>query len=121
MPRARPNLPCSTSWTAAARKAGARSSATSARSTKLQVSLKGPGELRLRRRPPAEEILRAELTKARPGYGFLGEEGGTHEGTDKTHTWIVDPLDGTTNFLHGIPHFAISIALRARGHDRRRR
>ena len=73
------------------------------------------GELRLRRRHRAEEILRAELPKARPGYGFLGEEGGPHEGTDKTHTWIVDPLDGTTNFLHGIPHFAISIALEREG------
>jgi myo-inositol-1(or 4)-monophosphatase len=51
------------------------------------------------------------LSKARPGYSFLGEEGGRRDGADKTHTWIVDPLDGTTNFLHGIPQFAISIAL----------
>ena len=56
--------------------------------------------------------------KARPGYGFLGEEGGRREGADKTHTWIVDPLDGTTNFLHGIPQFAISIALEREGADR---
>jgi myo-inositol-1(or 4)-monophosphatase len=55
------------------------------------------------------------LTKARPGYGFLGEEGGRHEGADKTHTWIVDPLDGTTNYLHGIPQFAISIGLERDG------
>ena len=54
-------------------------------------------------------------SKARPGYGFLGEEGGRREGADKTHTWIVDPLDGTTNFLHGIPQFAISIALEREG------
>jgi myo-inositol-1(or 4)-monophosphatase len=59
--------------------------------------------------------LRAELAKARPGYGFLGEEGGQTHGTDKTHCWIVDPLDGTTNFLHGIPQFAISIALAREG------
>src|SRR5215510_12622957 len=53
--------------------------------------------------------------KARPGYGFLGEESGHREGADKTHTWIVDPLDGTSNFLHGIPQFAISIALEREG------
>jgi myo-inositol-1(or 4)-monophosphatase len=63
----------------------------------------------------AEEILHNDLAKARPGYGFIGEEGGTHEGADKSHTWIVDPLDGTTNFLHGIPQFAISIGLQREG------
>jgi myo-inositol-1(or 4)-monophosphatase len=77
----------------------------------LQVSLKGPANFVTAADRRAEEILRGELLKARPGYCFLGEEGGLHEGTDKTHTWIVDPLDGTTNFLHGIPHFCISIAL----------
>src|SRR5215211_340519 len=77
----------------------------------LQVSLKGPANFVSAADHRAEEILRTELLKARPGYGFLGEEGGAHEGTDKTHTWVVDPLDGTTNFLHSIPHFAISIAL----------
>jgi myo-inositol-1(or 4)-monophosphatase len=55
------------------------------------------------------------LSKARPGYGFLGEESGEREGADKTHRWIVDPLDGTTNFLHGIPQFGISIALERDG------
>jgi len=60
-------------------------------------------------------VLRAELTKARPGYCFLGEEGGRQEGPDKTHTWIVDPLDGTTNYLHGIPQFAVSIGLERDG------
>ncbi|MBN8955332.1 MAG: inositol monophosphatase [Rhizobiales bacterium] len=79
---------------------------------KLQVSLKGPANFVSAADRRAEETLRQELTKARPGYGFLGEEGGSHEGTDKSHTWIVDPLDGTTNFLHGIPQFAISIALK---------
>lgn len=78
----------------------------------LQVSVKGPANFVSAADHRAEEILRAELQKARPGYGFLGEESGSHEGTDKSHTWIVDPLDGTTNFLHGIPQFCISIALR---------
>jgi myo-inositol-1(or 4)-monophosphatase len=77
----------------------------------LQVSLKGPANFVTAADRKAEQILREELTKARPGYSFLGEEGGRIEGTDKTHTWIVDPLDGTTNFLHGIPQFAISIGL----------
>jgi myo-inositol-1(or 4)-monophosphatase len=79
---------------------------------KLQVSLKGPANFVSSADRRAEETLFAELSKARPGYGFLGEEGGKREGADKSHTWIVDPLDGTTNFLHGIPQFAISIALK---------
>jgi myo-inositol-1(or 4)-monophosphatase len=78
---------------------------------KLQVSLKGPANFVSAADHRAEEVLRAELAKARPGYGFLGEEGGRQAGSDATHCWIVDPLDGTTNFLHGIPQFAISIAL----------
>jgi myo-inositol-1(or 4)-monophosphatase len=78
---------------------------------RLQVSVKGPGNFASAADHRAEEILREALAKARPGYGFLGEEGGRIEGSDATHTWIVDPLDGTTNFLHGIPQFAISIAL----------
>jgi myo-inositol-1(or 4)-monophosphatase len=77
----------------------------------LQVSLKGPANFVSAADHRAEEILRAELAKARPGYGFLGEEGGRQPGSDQTHCWVVDPLDGTTNFLHGIPQFAISIAL----------
>src|SRR5580692_4017900 len=77
----------------------------------LQVSLKGPANFVSAADHRAEEVLRAELAKARPGYGFLGEEGGRQAGSDATHCWIVDPLDGTTNFLHGIPQFAISIAL----------
>jgi myo-inositol-1(or 4)-monophosphatase len=82
---------------------------------KLQVSLKGPANFVSAADHRAEETLRAELAKARPGYGFLGEEGGRQEGSDKTHCWIVDPLDGTTNFLHGIPQFAVSIALEREG------
>lgn len=81
----------------------------------LQVSLKGPGNFVTAADRRAEEIVREELGKARPDYGFLGEEGGAHPGADKTHRWIVDPLDGTTNFLHGIPHFAVSIALERNG------
>ena len=63
----------------------------------------------------AEKILFEELSEARPGYGFLMEERGLVEGADTTHRWIIDPLDGTTNFLHGIPHFAISVALQREG------
>jgi len=81
----------------------------------LQVSLKGPANFVTAADRRAEETLYAELIKARPGYSFLGEEGGAREGADKSHRWIVDPLDGTTNFLHGIPHFAISIALERDG------
>ena len=81
----------------------------------LQVSLKGPADFVTAADRRAEEILREELQRARPGYSFLGEEGGLREGADKTHRWIVDPLDGTMNFLHGIPHFAISIALEREG------
>src|SRR3982750_2752559 len=77
----------------------------------LQVSLKGPANFVTAADRRAEEILHEELFQARPGFGFHGEEGGRRGGPDKTHTGIVDPLDGTTNFLHGIPHFAISIAL----------
>ena len=81
----------------------------------LQVSLKGPANFVSLADKRAEEMLYEDLTKARPGYGFIGEEGGTREGADKSHTWIVDPLDGTTNFLHGIPQFAISIGLQREG------
>src|SRR3954447_261283 len=81
----------------------------------LQVSLKGPANFVTMADPRAEEMLHSDLTKARPGYGFIGEEDGIREGDDKSHTWIVDPLDGTTNFLHGIPQFAISIGLQREG------
>jgi myo-inositol-1(or 4)-monophosphatase len=101
--------------TAAARKAGRSLKRDFGEVEHLQVSMKGPADFVSAADRRAEEILFAELTKARPGYGFLGEEGGGREGDDKTHTWIVDPLDGTTNFLHGIPQFAISIALEREG------
>jgi myo-inositol-1(or 4)-monophosphatase len=96
---------------AAARKAARSLKRDFGEIEKLQVSLKGPANFVTAADRRAEEILRTELAKARPGYGFHGEEGGRHEGTDRTHTWIVDPLDGTTNFLHGLPQFAISIGL----------
>ena len=81
----------------------------------LQVSKKGPGDFVSQADLKAEKILFEELSEARPGYGFLMEERGVVEGADATHRWIVDPLDGTTNFLHGIPHFAISVALEREG------
>lgn len=81
----------------------------------LQVSLKGPGDYVSQADRKAEEIIYNELSRARSGYAFLMEERGAVEGTDSQHRWIVDPLDGTTNFLHGIPHFSISIALERQG------
>ena len=77
----------------------------------LQVSVKGPGDFVSAADLKAERTLKAELSRARPGYGMLFEEEGAIEGSDKRHRWIVDPLDGTTNFLHGVPHFCISIGL----------
>jgi myo-inositol-1(or 4)-monophosphatase len=81
----------------------------------LQVSKKGPGDFVTAADIRAEETLFEMLTKARPGYGFIGEERGAVEGTDKTHTFIVDPIDGTSNFMHGMPHFAINVALEREG------
>jgi myo-inositol-1(or 4)-monophosphatase len=81
----------------------------------LQVSRKGPGDFVSAADRKAENILRATLEKARPGYGFILEEGGVVEGTDTSHRWHIDPLDGTTNFLHGVPHFAISVGLEREG------
>jgi myo-inositol-1(or 4)-monophosphatase len=80
-----------------------------------QVSMKGPGDYVSQADRKAEEIVFAELSKARPGYAFLMEERGVVEGEDAQHRWIVDPLDGTTNFLHGIPIFSVSIALERQG------
>ena len=81
----------------------------------LQVAKKAPADFVSAADLKAEQIIFETLSKARPGYSFHGEERGLIEGTDKTHTWIVNPLDGTTNFLHAIPHFAINIALRREG------
>ena len=81
----------------------------------LQVSMKGTGDFVSLADKRSEKTLFEELSKARPGYGFVMEEAGRVEGTDKSHTWHVDPLDATTNFLHAIPIFAISIALEREG------
>lgn len=82
----------------------------------LQVSRKGPADFVSKADIRAEQIVYDELRKARPTYAFLMEEGGEVAGTDGQHTWIIDPLDGTTNFLHSIPLFAVAIALQ-RGDD----
>jgi myo-inositol-1(or 4)-monophosphatase len=100
---------------AAVRKAGRKLARDFGEVSELQVSRKGPADFVSAADTKAEETLIEELTKARPGYGFLAEERGAVEGTDKTHTWIIDPLDGTTNFLHGLPHFAITVALEREG------
>jgi len=81
----------------------------------LQVSMKGAGDFVSRADLAAEKIIRDELTEARPNYGWVGEESDEVEGKDPTRRWIVDPLDGTTNFLHGLPHWAVSIALEFKG------
>ncbi len=81
----------------------------------LQVSMKGPADFVAHADRKAEEIVFQELSRARPDWGFLMEERGAIEGRDPQHRWIVDPLGGATNFLHGIPHFAISIGLERDG------
>ena len=101
--------------TAAARKAGRSLARDYGEVEHLQVSLKGPANFVSAADTRAEEILFDELSRARPGYGFLLEERGPVAGADASHRWIVDPLDGTINFLHGLPIFAISIALEREG------
>ena len=99
----------------AAMKAGRSLSRDFGEVQNLQVSLKGPGDYVSQADRKAENILFAELSKSRASYGFLMEERGVIPGKDDQHRWIVDPLDGTTNFLHGIPVFSISIALERQG------
>ena len=101
--------------TSAARKASRRLIRDFNEVEQLQVSVKGPSDFVSQADLACEKTLYEELSKAREGYGFLMEEQGTKQGADKTHRWIIDPLDGTTNFLHGIPLFAISIALEREG------
>jgi myo-inositol-1(or 4)-monophosphatase len=101
--------------TDAARKAGKGLSRDFGELEHLQVTRKGLADFVSSADTKAEKYLREELSRVRPGYGFLGEECGMIEGTDKTHRWIVDPLDGTTNFLHAIPHFSVNIALEREG------
>ena len=81
----------------------------------LQVSVKSPGDYVTAADKRCEKVLRTELEKARPGYGFLMEEQGTVAGTDPDHRFIIDPIDGTTNFMHALPLFAISVALERKG------
>src|SRR5690242_16627809 len=81
----------------------------------LQVSMKGPADFVSAADLRAERVIKQELSRGRPGYGFLMEESGAERGADDRNRWLVDPLDGTTNFLHGIPHFCISIALERDG------
>lgn len=81
----------------------------------LQVSVKGPGDFVSAADRKAEEIIHETLLKARPDWGFLMEESGEVKGTDPLHRWIIDPLDGTTNFLHSLPFFAVSIGLEREG------
>lgn len=102
--------------TAAALKAGRGLKRDFGEVENLQVSMKGPGDFVSAADRKAEKVVFEELSKSRPGYGFMLEEGGVIEGSDKSHRWLVDPLDGTTNFLHGMPIFAVSIALEREGH-----
>jgi myo-inositol-1(or 4)-monophosphatase len=81
----------------------------------LQVSSKGPGDFVTRADREAERSIKEDLRTARPSYGWVGEETGEEAGEDPTRRWLVDPLDGTTNFLHGLPHWAVSIALEHKG------
>lgn len=99
----------------AAMKAGRSLSRDFGEVQNLQVSLKGPGDYVSQADRRAEEIIFTELAKARPSYSFLMEERGEVAGDDDQHRFIVDPLDGTTNFLHGIPMFSVSIALERQG------
>ena len=98
-----------------ARKAGRSLSKDFREVENLQVSRKGAGDFVSRADIAAENIIRDELMEARPTYGWVGEESDEEEGNDPTRRWIVDPLDGTTNFLHGLPHWAVSIALEHKG------
>lgn len=97
--------------TAAAIKAGRGLKRDFGEVENLQVSVKGPGDFVSAADRKAEKVLFEELARARPGYGFLMEEQGVVEGSDRSHRWLIDPLDGTANFLHGLPIFAVSIGL----------
>ena len=84
----------------------------------LQVSLKGPGDFVTAADKKCEKVLRIELAKARPAYGFLGEEEGETKGSDPDNRFIIDPIDGTSNFMHGMPFFAVTDRAGAQGRDR---
>jgi myo-inositol-1(or 4)-monophosphatase len=103
----------------AVQKAGRRLLRDFAEVEQLQVSSKGPGDFVSQADLRAEETLRQDLGRARPNFAFLMEESGTHGADDWEWRWVVDPLDGTTNFLHGIPHWAISVGIERRLEDGR--
>jgi myo-inositol-1(or 4)-monophosphatase len=101
--------------TKAARTAAVRLKRDYGEVDQLQVSKKGPADFVTAADERTEKILRSELERARPDYGFLMEEGGAVKGKDPAKRWIIDPIDGTTNFVHGIAHFAMSVALEDNG------
>ena len=104
-----------TVMTAAAKKAGRALVRDFGEVEHLQVAKKSPSDFVSQADHKAERVVREELSRVRPNYGFLMEESGASVGADTSNRWIVDPLDGTTNFLHGIPHFAVSVALERDG------
>ncbi|MEE8393629.1 MAG: inositol monophosphatase family protein [Rhodospirillales bacterium] len=110
-----PRSPLLNVMTAAAKKAARKLVRDFGEIEHLQVSKKGPADFVSNADRTADRTLIAELGKARPRFGILSEESGEIAGQDNSNRWIIDPLDGTTNFLHGIPHFAISIALERDG------
>jgi myo-inositol-1(or 4)-monophosphatase len=110
------NTPLMNVMVAAARKAGKAILRDFGEAENLQISRKGPADFVTKVDLKAERLLRDELIRTRPHYTFVMEESGVTEGPDKTHRWYIDPLDGTTNFLHGLPHFAVSIGLEREGH-----
>ena len=109
------NTPLMNVMVGAARKAGKQLTRDFGEVEHLQASRKGPADFVTQSDLRIEKILREELSRTRPHYGFVMEEGGVVEGPDKTHRWFIDPLDGTTNFIHGVPHCAISIGLEREG------
>lgn len=114
-PRTGRRSPLITVMTAAVDKAGRKLVRAFGEIETLQVSNKGPSDFVTEADHRSERILFEELSKARPNFGFLMEEGGEVEGSDNSNRWIIDPLDGTLNFLHGLPQFCISVALERDG------
>lgn len=110
-----PTSPALTVMIAAVRKAARGVQRDYGEVASLQVSMKGPGDFVTASDKKAEKVLRAELAKARPTYGFLGEEEGETPGQDPEHRFIIDPIDGTSNFMHALPFFAVTVALERKG------
>lgn len=110
------NTPLMNIMTAAARKAARAILRDFGELENLQIMRKGLSDFVTKADLKAERVLREELSRTRPHYGFVMEEGGVVEGPDKSHRWFIDPLDGTINFMHGVPHFAVSVGLEREGH-----